>query len=650
MRLLKSLGLTFAVFAILFFILVNVSLPVIMDRLRSNTPRWVIFLIDIAIVAFSLGMAYMLRFNFSVPDVEIPNLKYVVAIVVGIRAIGFVASRLYAGIVRYTSTYDFSRIFLVNLSVSAIFVVINIVSHYVFDWIFIIPFSIVILEFLITVFVMVFSRLLVKALYLEYKNPAMLRNNVAIVGTGNLAIIARRTFERSAENNFNVVALIDPMDGKKGKKMENIPIFDHKSMEEVIGKFNVNTVVFASKDINAELRYELTELCLQKEIKILTIPDVSLWINGELSFNQLKKLRIEDLLERDPIKLNETEIRRQIVNRTVMVTGAAGSIGKELVAQISGFNPKNIILYDQAETDLHDLELSLSEGLKFDNFKSILGDITNRERLEYIVNRYKPELIFHAAAYKHVPMMERNPAEAVLTNIRGTLILSDIAHRYQVKKFVMISTDKAVNPTNVMGASKRVAEIYIQSFNSISNTAFITTRFGNVLGSNGSVIPRFRKQIEEGGPVTVTHPEITRYFMTIPEACQLVLEAGAMGNGGEIYIFDMGKSVKIVDLAKKMIRLSGLELGKDIEIRFTGLRPGEKIYEELLNDSENTLPTHHPQIMIGKVAESDHETTEKIVHELISAVKNYDNYEIVRIMKQIVPEFKSRNSPCEICG
>jgi FlaA1/EpsC-like NDP-sugar epimerase len=264
------------------------------------------------------------------------------------------------------------------------------------------------------------------------------------------------------------------------------------------------------------------------------------------------------------------------------------------------------------------------------------------------VNRYKPEIIFHAAAYKHVPMMERNPAEAVLTNIQGTLILSDIAHRHKVKKFVMISTDKAVNPTNVMGASKRVSEIYIQSFNNCSETAFITTRFGNVLGSNGSVIPRFRKQIEEGGPVTVTHPDITRYFMTIPEACQLVLEAGTMGNGGEIYIFDMGKSVKIVDLAKKMIRISGLELGKDIEIRFTGLRPGEKIYEELLNDSENTLPTHHPQIMIAKVAENNHEAVEKQVHDIIAAVKKYDNYEIVRLMKQIVPEFISKNSPFEV--
>lgn len=619
-----------------------------MDRLRSNTPRWVIFLIDVAIVVFSLGMAYMLRFNFSVPEVELPYIKYVVAIVLGIRAAGFWASRLYAGIVRYTSTHDFARIFIVNLIVSLLFVIINLISHYAFGWIFVIPFSIIILEFLITVFVMVFSRLLVKALYMEYKNPAVLRNNVIVIGTGDLAIVARRTFERSPEYNFNVLAFVDPLGQRTGKKMESVPIYHIKDIADIISRYRINTLVFASKEIAAEVRYDITDVCLQKQVKILTIPDVSQWINGELSFNQLKTLKIEDLLERDPIQLNETEIRRQIVNQTIMVTGAAGSIGREMVVQLTRFSPKNIILYDQAETELHDLELELSEVLKFENYKSILGDITNRERLDYIVNRYKPEIIFHAAAYKHVPMMERNPAEAVLTNIQGTIILSDIAHKHQVKKFVMISTDKAVNPTNVMGASKRVSEIYIQSFNACSSTAFITTRFGNVLGSNGSVIPRFRKQIEEGGPVTVTHPDITRYFMTIPEACQLVLEAGAMGNGGEIYIFDMGKSVKIVDLAKKMIRLSGLELGKDVEIRFTGLRPGEKIYEELLNDSENTLPTHHPQIMIAKVAENDHAAIEQDVHNLIDAVKRYDNYELVRFIKKLVPEFKSQNSPFEV--
>ncbi|PKP19409.1 MAG: polysaccharide biosynthesis protein [Bacteroidetes bacterium HGW-Bacteroidetes-21] len=619
-----------------------------MDQLRSNTPRWVIFLIDIAIVAFSLGMAYLLRFNFSVPDGEIYYLKYVIPIVFAVRAISFVVSRLYAGIVRYTSTHDFARIFIVSLIGSTVFVLVNLVSYYAFNWIFVVPFSIIILEFLITVFVMTFSRLLVKALYLEYKSPSRNRNPVIIVGTGELAMIAKRTFDRSSESPYQVVAFIDPAGLKTGNKLENATIYSLAQLSDVIEKFSAHSVVFASKEISAESRYEVTETCLQKQVKILTIPDVNQWINGELSFNQLKSLKIEDLLERDSIHLNKDEIRRQVVGKTVMVTGAAGSIGSEMVIQLTQFSPKNIILFDQAETELHDLELTLNEVIRFTAYKSILGDITNAERLEYIIERYRPDIIYHAAAYKHVPMMEKNPAEAILTNIRGTKILANMAHKYKVAKFVMISTDKAVNPTNVMGASKRIAEMYTQSFNSVSDTAFITTRFGNVLGSNGSVIPRFRKQIEDGGPVTVTHPEVTRYFMTIPEACQLVLEAGAMGKGGEIYIFDMGKSVKIADLAKKMIRLSGLELGKDIEIRFTGLRPGEKIYEELLNDSENTLPTHHPKIMIARVAENNHESIEVVTGQLIEAVARYDNYEIVRIMKKMVPEFKSSNSQYEV--
>lgn len=619
-----------------------------MDQLRSNTPRWVIFLIDIAIVAFSLCMAYLLRFNFSVPPSEIAFLIYVIPIVFAVRATSFVISRLYAGIVRYTSTHDFARIFIVSIIGSTVFVIVNLVSYYVFNWIFVVPFSIIILEFMITVFVMAFSRLLVKALYLEYKSPSRLRNPVIIVGTGELAMIAKRTFDRSSESAYQVVAFIDPSGMRTGKKLENAEIYNLHQLSEVIDKFSALTVVLASKDISAENRYEITESCLQKQVKILTIPDVNQWINGELSFNQLKSLKIEDLLERDPIKLNKDEIRHQLVGKTVMVTGAAGSIGSELVIQLTHFSPKNIILYDQAETELHNLELILNEGIRFTAYKSILGDVTNAERLEYIIERYRPDIIYHAAAYKHVPMMEKNPAEAVLTNIRGTKVLAGLAHKYKVGKFVMISTDKAVNPTNVMGASKRIAEIFTQSFNASSETAFITTRFGNVLGSNGSVIPRFRKQIEEGGPVTVTHPEVTRYFMTIPEACQLVLEAGAMGKGGEIFIFDMGKSVKIVDLAKKMIRLSGLELGKDIEIRFTGLRPGEKIYEELLNDSENTLPTHHPQIMIARIAENNHEAVEALIGKMIDAVSRYDNYEMVRLMKEMVPEFRSSNSPFEV--
>ncbi len=383
---------------------------------------------------------------------------------------------------------------------------------------------------------------------------------------------------------------------------------------------------------------------MHDNIKVLTLPDVNKWINGELSVKQIRQIKIDDLLERAPIKLDEKEIRNYTLNKTILVTGAAGSIGSEIVKQLLHFQPKRIIIFDQAESPLYDLELELSEKFHFNNFDIVIGDTTNIHRLRRVFEAFKPTVVFHAAAYKHVPMMENNPSEAIRTNVNGTKLLADIALEFGVHKFVMISTDKAVNPTNVMGASKRIAEIYTQSLNSKGKTQFITTRFGNVLGSNGSVINRFKMQIEKGGPITVTHPEITRYFMTIPEACQLVLEAGAMGKGGEIFIFDMGKSVKILDMAKKMIQFSGLKLGEDIQINFTGLRPGEKLYEELLNDKENTLPTHHSQIMIGKVKKYEFSVIEKEISELIVLGFTQDNFAIVEKMKKIVPEFISQNS------
>ncbi|HSY76670.1 MAG TPA: nucleoside-diphosphate sugar epimerase/dehydratase, partial [Bacteroidia bacterium] len=367
---------------------------------------------------------------------------------------------------------------------------------------------------------------------------------------------------------------------------------------------------------------------------------------GELSFKQIKRVRIEDLLERDPIILDKEKINAQIHGKIVLITGAAGSIGSEIVKQIIPFRPKKLVLIDQAESALYDLELEVKD-LSSMTYRSYVADICNAERMEHIFQTDKPEIVFHAAAYKHVPVMEENPSEAIWVNVNGSKILADISIKHGVEKFVMVSTDKAVNPTSVMGASKRIGEIYVQALNKRGKTRFVTTRFGNVLGSNGSVIPRFKQQIEKGGPITITDPEITRYFMTIPEACQLVLEAGTIGQGGEIFVFDMGKSVKIVDLAIRMIQLSGLTLGKDIKIVFTGLRPGEKLFEELLHNNENSLPTHHPQILVAKVKEYDYNTIARQIDELITLSTGQNDMAIVQKMKDIVPEFLSNNSVFE---
>ena len=619
-----------------------------MELLRKNTPRWVIFLIDIAVCLFSIFLSYLLRFNFSIPDSElIPMLYYVLPIIMVVRSISFLMSRIYAGIVRYTSSKDAERIFLVVFFGSIVHVAINGISYYFYNHIFIIPFSIIILDFLITVFSLTFSRLLVKSLYFEYINPRSKREEIIIIGTNDLALTVKRTFDNDVAMKFHVIAFIDPSAKQAGNKLDGINIFSVDKLPFLIKKSTVSSVVLATPFTSSFIKNEVTDICLNANIKILTIPEASKWINGELSPKQLKEIRIENLLERDPIILDIEKIESQILNKTIMVTGAAGSIGREIVFQLTRFKPSNIVLFDQAETPLHELALELEEIYGFKNFKMIIGDLINEGRLNYIMERYKPSVIYHVGAYKHVPMMEINPAEAVSTNVLGTKTLAQLAHKHQIEYFVMVSTDKAVNPTNVMGASKRIAEIYIQSLGSISKTRFITTRFGNVLGSSGSVIPRFRAQIENGGPVTVTHPEITRYFMTIPEASQLVLEAGSMGKSNEIFIFDMGKSVKIVDLAKKMIRLSGLVEGKDIKIIFTGLRPGEKIYEELLNDKENTLATYHPQIMIAKVRSYEFEEIKQKIENLIDTLKTFDNYKIVEKMKEIVPEFISSNSTYE---
>ncbi len=611
---------------------------------KSYTPRWIVFLIDLFICAISISLAFLLRFNFDIPQPYYDGLYFIIPFVLFIRSVTFLIFRTYAGIIRYSGAKDTERIFIVAITGSLIFIIINILNYYLVNKTFIIPFSIIAIDFLTTIFLMSSFRLSTKIIYQELHNPSKEKTGIIIYGADQFGVITKRTIDRDAESKHKVLAFFDINQANLGKTLEGVTIYHPQYLENILEKNDVEKLIIAKENIQSEEKQAVIEQCLQNNIKVLTLPDVNTWINGELSYNQIKEIKIEDLLERPPIILDIQKIKKKLLNKCILVTGAAGSIGSEIVHQLIAFNPQKIILFDQAESPLYDMELDLQEKCNFYNFEIVIGNIADEYRVNKLFEVYKPVIVFHAAAYKHVPMMESNPTEALRTNIIGTKILADISHSFNVEQFVMVSTDKAVNPTNVMGASKRIAEIYIQAFNQVSDTNFITTRFGNVLGSNGSVILRFKKQIDKGGPVTVTHPEVTRYFMTIPEACQLVIEAGAISKGGEIFLFDMGKSVKIIDLAKKMIKFSGLEIGKDIQIKYTGLRPGEKLYEELLNDKENTIPTHHSKIMIAKVSTHDFKKVEQHIQQLILLHKKHNNMEIVREMKKIVPEFKSQNS------
>lgn len=612
-----------------------------------NMPRWVIFFIDMCICLFSLVLAYLVRFNFSIPQLAIDDFPLVFALVLGIRAISFYISKIYQGIVKYTSSKDSQRIFIVISIGSLIYVIINVISSNFINGKFPIPFSIIIIDYMATTFLMISLRVMFKALYFELTNPNKEKRSVIIFGAGESGIITKRTLDRDAGTKYKVLAFIDDDKKKQGKMLEGSSIFGLGKLNELLEDNNVAHLIISIQNLLPARKQQIVDICLNYDTKVLNVPPVTNWINGELSFKQIKKVQIEELLGRDPILLDKEDIQKQLSGKVILVTGAAGSIGSEIVRQLIPFHPKKIILVDQAESPLYDMELELHDKHKEQSYEVVMGDIRNKERMDNVFRTFKPQIVFHAAAYKHVPMMESNPSESILTNVLGTKTLADLSVEHKVERFVMVSTDKAVNPTNVMGASKRIAEIYTQSLSKVSNTKFITTRFGNVLGSSGSVIPRFRQQIENGGPVTITHPDITRYFMTIPEACQLVLEAGAMGKGSEIFIFDMGQSIRIVDLAKKMIKLSGLVLDKDISITYTGLRPGEKLYEELLADHENTLPTHHKQIMVARVKEYDFDEITNTVNELIALFDKQDNKLIVKKMKLLVPEFKSNNSVYE---
>lgn len=614
----------------------------------KTPPRFIVFSVDLLLCFLSLIVAYLLRFNFALPPAEVTTFYYVFPIVLGLRATSFVLMRTYSGIIRYTGTRDSVRILLTLLGGSSLLVLGNIVNFQISEK-YIVPFSVLVIEFLLTVFLMITGRLIVKVSYMELKNPSSEKTGVIIYGAGEAGLIAKRTLDRDKGTRYKAYAFVDDDPKKAGKKVEGLTIHPPDHLEQMLSKGNVKHIILSIQQISPDRKQFIVDTALRHNIRVLNVPPVKHWINGELSFKQIRKINIEDLLGRDPIRLNLERIRKEITGKTILVTGGAGSIGSELVRQILPFSPAKVVILDIAESPLYELEREILDSRDYpvQLFEFTIGDIRNMERMRNVFNTFRPDIVFHAAAYKHVPMMELNPSESILNNVMGTKIIADLSVEFNVSKFVMISTDKAVNPTNIMGATKRIAEIYTQSMNGRGRTRFITTRFGNVLGSNGSVIPMFRKQIESGKPVTVTHPEVTRYFMTISEACQLVLEAGTMGQGGEIFIFDMGQPVRIADLARKMIQLSGLELGKDIQINYTGLRPGEKLYEELLANEENTLPTHHPKIMIAKVKVYNFEVITSEIRELIGLFGTQNNEAIVRKMKSIVPEYISQNSEYE---
>ncbi|MFZ4543203.1 MAG: polysaccharide biosynthesis protein [Saprospiraceae bacterium] len=511
--------------------------------------------------------------------------------------------------------------------------------------------SLLVVDFVLLAFMLLSYRIAMRLLYNYLRRSyAGSMTNIIIFGAGELGAKTIKVLQHGNTNKYNVVGIIDDNTQVNRKFLDGIKVFLPEYFDELVEKHQVKKAIIAVKNLNPVRKKAFIEICLEKGIGVMEVAPTEHWLEGNLNSSvQLKNIKIEDLLNRPTIELDSKKLDSVLQNKTILVTGAAGSIGSEIVRQLIHYRPAQIILIDQAESPLVELELEMKESLNFHFCKAIVADVRNYDRIKQIFESYRPSIVFHAAAYKHVPIMESYPSEAILINVNGSKILANLSLEYNVEKFVLVSTDKAVNPTNVMGASKRIAEIYTQSlFNRAHSTQFVTTRFGNVLGSNGSVIPRFSRQIETGGPITVTHPDITRYFMTIPEACQLVLEAGAMGNGGEIFVFDMGEPVKIVDLAEKMIKLTGLTPYSDIDIKFTGLRPGEKIFEELLNDKETTLPTHHEKILRAKVREYDFEEISVKVSALNEAAMKGEDMEVVRQMKLIVPEFVSDNSIYQI--
>lgn len=620
------------------------------DRFVS---KWLILILDLFICATTFSFASILRFNFDLIYIN-PNLfKYHLAIILLVKIAVFVYFKSYTGIIRHTSIEDAKMLFRVNTLSLGILLLCYVISWGGQTNTFLhLPLSILVIDYFVSSFALIFSRLLVKSIYENILGSFKTNVSVIIYGAGYLGLMVKNTVMKDKKKKYNILCFVDDNPQKVNKTIEGVKVI---SRREAINyyikdyKGGAVEVIFAIQSISPTKKNKIVEEFLSNEVTIKTIPPISQWMDGELNISQIQHIKIEDLLEREAISINNRLVKEFITGKKVLVTGAAGSIGSELVRQLIKFYPSKLVLIDQAESALYDLETELIRmdiGGFLPNIRVEVLDVSSEKSVEKLFREERPQVVFHAAAYKHVPLMEKNPYNAVKVNVFGTKNVANLSSKYSVEKFVMVSTDKAVNPTNVMGATKRLAEMYVQGLNSYhgNNTRFIITRFGNVLGSNGSVIPLFKKQIEGGGPITVTHPDIIRYFMTIPEACQLVLEAGTMGKGGEVYVFDMGEPVKIVDLAKKMVQLSGLVLDRDIKIVFTGLRPGEKLFEELLHSNENTIPTYHNKIMIAKVIAEDYDLLTLAFQKLEMILSKMDNVEIVAALKKLIPEYVSNNS------
>jgi len=620
---------------------------------RRYLPRWAVLMLDVLICLASFVLAYLILDGTPLKFQNVWPTPLRALFILGINVFFFYIFRTYAGIVRHSTFTDVFRVAAASFF-TAITVVTYNTTYYFFQGEKIFLTTAVILYMFFSFTLMLFLRIAVKEAYqyIRRMNTAKIKKRVLIVGMDNQTINLGRALTSESDQAFQLIGFVSDDNSTKRLNVLGKPVFltsikkDSKEFSSLLEKHRIDGVLMVRDSLSVAETNEIVEACLANKIQVFNMPSVENWNQKQDLQTQIKHIEIEDLLDRYPIEIDSAIIKNDLEDKTILVTGGAGSIGSEIVRQLALFNPRKIVVLDNAESALYEMELYLETTFPDLRFVSVLADVRNIDRLEMIFSAYKFDIVFHAAAYKHVPIIEKNPYEAVGVNITGTVNLANLSVQHGIDKFVMISTDKAVNPTNVMGASKRAAEMYVQSLQAKigTHTRFITTRFGNVLGSNGSVIPHFRKQIEAGGPVTVTHKDIIRYFMTIPEACQLVLQAGTMGKGGEIFIFDMGKPVRILDMAERMIRLSGFQPYKDIDIQITGLRPGEKLYEELLSDTAESLPTFHSKIMVSKVPTEDFYKVSEKIQAIIKATNQSKKTEVVLKIKELVPEYISQNS------